>query len=311
MKDKDISEYINTKYIIQGMYYVLGAEDSFPYNPIYLKILEAMEGSIPYIKGIISKEFQKENYEDAFIYLRGLLKIAKEKEIFQNALSVGEVLREKDHNFSDVQLQLISEYKEFHQDAYPYLIEALIDYSRGNFDNANVKIHNYIARGGENTEETQALINELEERLDYKKALQSLEKKPEESIKILLQKLDEGEYNASILYYLAVAYRNIELYEKSIYYLNEALHIDQSYIDVINELGINYAYLGDYDNSIKYFRKAFEATRSIDICTNLILSYYYNKDIENAKKHFKIAEMINKDDEILIEIKEKMFKGDI
>lgn len=310
VEDKNISEYIKTQYIVQGMYYVLGADANFKYNSIYLAILGYLKDSINYIKSVISKEYQKGNYEDAFIYLRGLLKVTKEKDIFHNALAVGEILREQNADFNDVQLELLNEYKEFYQDAYPYLIEALIDFSKGSFDNANVKIHNYLAKGGESTEEIQNFIKELEDRLDYSKVTNNLEDKPEEAIKILLQKLDEGENNPSILYYLAIAYRNIELYEKAIYYLYEALDMDNSYIDVINELGINYAALGDYHNSIKYFRAAFDATKSIDICTNLILSYYYNNEIENAKKHIKIAEAINKDDEILKQIKDEMLKED-
>lgn len=311
IEDKNISDYIKTSYIVQGMYYVLGADPNFKYNKIYLAILGSLNDSVTYIKSVISKEYHKENYEDAFIYLRGLLKVSTDKEVFHNALSVGEILREKNSNFDDMQLKLLNEYKEVYQDAYPYLIEALIDFSRGYFDNANIKIHNYLAKGGENTQETQILIKELEDRLDYKKVINNLEDKPEQAIKILLEKLDGGEYNASILYYLAVAYRNINLHEKAIYYLYEALELDNSYIDVINELGINYASLGDYDNSIKYFRAAFEVTRSIDICTNLILSYYYNNDLDNAKKHIKIAEIINEDDEILKQIKYEILKEDI
>ncbi|MNI79377.1 Tetratricopeptide repeat protein [compost metagenome] len=69
-------------------------------------------------------------------------------------------------------------------------------------------------------------------------------------------------------------------------------------------MGINYASLEDFENAIKYFRKAFEATRDIEICTNLIMCYLNSGDLKQARLHLEIAEKINKDDEIVKEIKE-------
>ena len=63
--------------------------------------------------------------------------------------------------------------------------------------------------------------------------------------------------------------------------------------------------------AIDYLRKAFEATRSVDICCNLALCYYYNKDMDNAKKHIVIAEKLDSNDEILRDIKELIFKGEV
>ena len=74
--------------------------------------------------------------------------------------------------------------------------------------------------------------------------------------------------------------------KKAIYYLNDSLAISSDYVEVINELGINYACLGEYETAIKYFRTAFEVTKSIEICTNLIMCYLNIGDNKQAKDSF-------------------------
>ena len=58
----------------------------------------------------------------------------------------------------------------------------------------------------------------------------------------------------------------------------------------------------NYDNAISYLRKAFEVTRSIEICTNLIMCYINNGDLKNAEAHKDIAKKIDPNDEVLLEI---------
>ncbi len=115
--------------------------------------------------------------------------------------------------------------------------------------------------------------------------------------------MDELGNTVEIYYYIAIAYRVLENNEKAIYYLNEAQAINSDDVAVVNELGINFACIGDYQNAIRYFRAAFEVTKEVDICTNLIMCYLNLGDIEQAKIHLELAEKINPEDEILKEIK--------
>jgi tetratricopeptide (TPR) repeat protein len=108
--------------------------------------------------------------------------------------------------------------------------------------------------------------------------------------------------SAEVYYYIAVAYRNLSNYEKAIYYLNEAAGIDDALIEVVNEYGINYASLGDYERAIQYFRKAFEATKSVEICTNIIMCYLNLGKIKEAQDHMELAVRLDPDDEIVIQL---------
>ena len=50
---------------------------------------------------------------------------------------------------------------------------------------------------------------------------------------------------------------------------------------------------------IKFFKKAFEASRDVEICTNIVMCYLNINDLENAKLHLDIAKNLNPDDEIV------------
>ena len=68
---------------------------------------------------------------------------------------------------------------------------------------------------------------------------------PEKAIEILLELGEEFEENPLIYYYLGVAYRKLQNYEKAIYYLKESIEIETGIFEVVVELGLNYACLGE------------------------------------------------------------------
>ena len=62
IKNKDMLEKIPVSFFIEGMFYVLGGDENFKYNNIYITILKANEkDSVEYIKGIIFDEVKNEN----------------------------------------------------------------------------------------------------------------------------------------------------------------------------------------------------------------------------------------------------------
>ena len=75
-----------------------------------------------------------------------------------------------------------------------------------------------------------------------------------------------------------------------------------SLLEVINELGVNYACLGDFETAIKYFKKGFEASKDVEICTNIVMCYLNLGDKENAKLHLDIAKKLNSEDDVVVEL---------
>ena len=101
-----------------------------------------------------------------------------------------------------------------------------------------------------------------------------------------------------------MAFRKLENYDKAIYYLEESIRRESGILEVVVELGLNYACIGQYEKAIELFKKAFEASRDVEICTNIIMCYLNTGDIENAKVHLEIAKKLNPEDEIVKQIYE-------
>ncbi|GIM28700.1 capsular polysaccharide biosynthesis protein [Clostridium polyendosporum] len=292
-------------YFIEGMFYALGADENLRFANDYKKLLHSINDSIVCIKSIISDTIKVKKYEDAFILLKGLIELENSVEFQEKLLLVGETIREIDKSSKEVQLQAIEECKlAYPNEAFPYFYEALMLKDEGEHFKAFISISEYINLRGEKTQEVELLYDELKVIVDYEKGKELIEEEPIKALERLLPLLDIFTDNALIYYYIAVAYRKLSNSEKAIYYLNESLRLDSSIVETVNELGINYACLGDYETAVNYFRKAFDATKDVEVCTNIIMCYINMNQLENAKLHLKIAKKINNEDEIVKKLEE-------
>ena len=160
-------------------------------------------------------------------------------------------------------------------------------------------MNEFINKGGKVTKEIKVIMNDIENIANYEKAVQLLDTKPEKAIGIFLSLLENFDKNPLIYYYLGVGFRKIGRYEEAIGYLHECIKLESGLLEAVTELGLNYACLKDFETAIKYFRKAFEASKDVEICTNLVMCYLNIGDNENAKLHYKIAKDIDSEDEIV------------
>lgn len=297
-------EEIPVSFFVEGMFYVLGVDDKFKYNSNYKEMLLSIPNAAQLVKGIIFNSVKQEHHEDAYIFLKGLVQIEENEENLERLLSLAEAIRAKDKSFKQEELYIIEKAKTFENLSTPYLYEAIIKREAGDFEAALFSINTYISKGGQKTPDIIEFTNSLKGIVTFERGKELLYEDAESALKLLIPLLEEYGDNASLYYHIAVGYRILENYEKAIYYLNEALAIDDALVEVVNELGINYASLGDFNKAIQYLRKAFEATKSVEICTNLIMCYFNSGDMEQAKNHLDIAKKLDDKDEIVIELNE-------
>ena len=309
VQKKEDFDNIPVNLFIEGMFYVLGADENFKYNQEYKKIVSSIPNSLGFIKGVIFKEIQSENYEEAFIILKGLLIIEENNDNYDKVLLLVDKLRTTNKMFVEEELKLIERSKKLENFNKPYLYEALLLNSEDDHDEAYMALSNYITMGGEQTSEVIELRNSLSIKTSFKKAKELVPTNPNAALQILIPLMDQLSDRPDIYYHSAVAYRILQNYEKAIYYLNEAEAIESDLIEVIIEFGINYASLENYELAIQYFRSAFEVTKSIEICTNLIMCYINVKDLNAAKIHLEIAKKIDPLDEIVIELENLLTEG--
>jgi tetratricopeptide (TPR) repeat protein len=290
-------------YFIEGMFIAFGADENIKYNEDYGMILSYIPDSEECVKSLIADRIKKNRLEDAYILLKGLYRYTKEEEILTKLLAVGQTLREQDSSFAELLLEDIDECKEkFEKSPEPYLYNALILKDKGDYKGAEVEINEYINKGGKKTPEIGQIEIDINNISHFEKAIDHLKDEPKKAIELLLPLCEEFKENPLVYYYLGVGYRKIENYKTAIHYLKESISIESGSLEAVNELGMNYASIGEYEEALKYFRKAFEASKEVDICTNIVMCYVNLGDKEQAKLNLEIAKKLAPDDEIVIEI---------
>lgn len=287
-------------YFIEGMFIAIGSDENLRFNDDYELILDYIKDTESCIKSLISKRIDEKRYLDAYLLLKGYYTYSKDLEVMKKILLVGEAIREEEKGFKDILLEdidyCISNKLKI---AEAYLYKAIILKDDGDFKGAKVLINEYFNNGGKVTKEVEIINNDINNISDYENAVELLEENPAKSIEILLRLGEEFKENPLIYYYLGIAFRKLENYHKAIYYLKESIKRESGILEVIVELGLNYACIGEFEEAIKYFKKAFEASRDVEICTNIIMCYLNINDLENAKLHLDIAKNLNPEDEIV------------
>ena len=309
VKKNENFDNIPVNLFIEGMFYVLGADEFFKYNREYKEIINNIPNSIRFIKGVIFKEIKNENYEEAYIILKGLINIEESQENYDKIFMLVDKLRMSNTMFKEEELKLAKKAEKIAGYSNPYLYEALVFNSESKYDLALISLSNYFINGGEQTAEVIGLKNTMENITNFQKAKELVHDNPKAALEIFIPLMEQLGDSPDIYYHSAVAYRILQNYEKAIYYLNEAVAMDEDLIEVINEFGVNYACLENYETAIKYFRKAFEVTKSIEICTNLVMCYLNVKNFEQAKMHLDIAIKIDPQDEIVIQLANILTEG--
>lgn len=295
-------------YFLEAMCFVMGADNNFKFNNIYKSILLNFDEGINFVKGKIYKAVENDNYEDAYILLKGLVQVEGTEENYEKLIILADKLRVLDKDYIEEEKNVLDKAKEvFDTLAITYLYEALLKRDEKDYEGALFALNNYVSKGGEENSDIIDLRLSLENIADYEKGKKLSYEDPAQALKLLVPLIQEFNDDAILYYYIAVCYRNLSIHEKAIYYLNEALNIDSAMPEVVNELGINYASMGDFDKAILYLRRAFEATKSVEICTNLIMCYLDAGKIEDARLHLNIAKKLDPNDEVVIEI-DNLFK---
>ncbi|EKQ53587.1 MULTISPECIES: tetratricopeptide repeat protein [unclassified Clostridium] len=298
-------------YFVEGMFITFGADKNVRYIDDYGIILSYIPDAEECVKSLIADRIKKDRLEDAYVLLKGYYRYTKEEDILVKLLSVGETIREKDSSFAELMLEDIDECKEkFEKSPEPYLYNSLILKDNGDYKGAEVEINEYINKGGKRTPEIEQIITDITNVSHFEKAVECLKDEPKKAIDLLLPLGEEFKENPLVYYYLGVAYRRIENYNKAIYYLSKSLEIESGSLETVNELGMNYACIGEYEEAIKYFRKAFEASKEVEICTNIVMCYINLGDKEQAKLHLDIAKKLAPEDEIVIEIDQMLNRVD-
>ena len=294
-----------------GMLLCIGGNEKFIYNDYYEEIILNFYKSEEFYKGYIYSLIKKEELFDAYIMLKGLNRIYLNDEYKEKLIVILMNLKEKsDFLNNEFKLEIkdaIENYKTFSK---AYMYKSLMEREEGNYILALESIDTYIKKSNDNSEEIKTYREQLISYRNYDDGKDKIYSSPEEALKKLVPLIEIFDKDAILYYYIAIACRKLQMYDQAIYYLNRSRELDSGIVEVVNELGLNYASLGMYDKAVKYFETVFKVTNSIDICTNIIMCYYKLDNLDKVDEYFKIAKTINESDEILKEFENFIFGDD-
>lgn len=302
VKDSDRitkSEEIPMKNFIEGIFYCLGVCDTIKDKDRYIEIVKNRPECIDYIKGEIYRNIKDEKILKSYFLLNGLFIIEDTLENYEKLLNICFDLAIKNSKFVEEMKGIIDIGKE-NKFIISYLYESYLYYHLKEFTNAKISLEHFFEHGGSLTEEQEKFKKDLFNIVNFNLGKEKINEDPSLALKLLIPLIDDFNDDPSLLYYVALGYRKLGIYEKAIYYLKEALFIDESFMDVLNEMGLNYALMGLYDEAIKYFERVYSASKNIESINNLILCYYYTKNETMVAKLIEEGKTVSKDDEIFL-----------
>ena len=287
-----------------GMLLCIGGNEEFIYNVYYEEIILDFDSSQEFYKGYIYSLIQKNELFEAYIMLKGLSKIYFNDEYKEKLIVVLFNLKDKSDFLNyEFKLQIEDAIKNYRNFNKAYLYKSMMERDEGNYILALESIDTYIKKSndGEN-EEIKNYRKQLISYKNYEDGKEKIYSSPKEALEKLIPLTDIFNNDALLYYYIAIACRKLEMYEQAIYYLECSRKIDIDIVEVVNEIGLNYASLNMYDKAINYFETVFKVTNAVEVCTNIIMCYFKLNEIEKMNKYFNIARSINKDDEVLKEL---------
>ena len=293
--------------IFYAMFYCISLNEEFKYNYLYKKLIEESNDGIIFLKSKIAENVKDNNLEEAYILMKVLVQIQGDEEALEKIVCICDSLRKKNRYYEEEELGYIEKLIQMRNYALPYLYLSSIHFDNNEFELSLINLNLYFEKGGKEDEFIVELKNKLLFKVDYNKAKEILYDKPIEALKLFLKLLEEEEEDPLLYYYIAIAYRIIGNHEKAIYYLNESLSIESNYVEVFNELGLNHACIRDFNNALNYFKKAFEAIKTVEICTNIIMCYLELNHRDEAISYLKVAKSIDAEDEVVLQL-EKILK---
>ena len=286
-----------------GMLLCIGGNDGFIYNNYYEDIILNFENSQEFYKGYIYNLINQGDLFEAYILLRGFSKIYYDCNYKEKLISVLYNLKDKnDFLKSEFKKELDDAMKNYRDFTRVYIYKSMMEKDEGKYMLALESIDRYINFSENVHQDVKDYRNQLVSFKDYEDGKDKIYSSPKEALEKLIPLMDMFKDDALLPYYIAIAYRKLGMYEQAIYYLEISRELDLDIVEVVNELGLNYASIEMYDKAISCFKTVFKVTNAIEVCTNLIMSFYKINDVENMDRYFDLAKKINEDDEVLKEL---------
>ncbi len=312
IKEGTLKEEVDLSHVIEGIIYLIGADEEFKYNEEYKNILSAFNNEIDtyiFYKGI--RFIEKNDYDNGAIYFRSLKAINPKhvNGIFNYALALEEIAKDFfskeeedlgvdfltgssnelenildiDENYFLAYYKLGYHYKYFNQ----YLKAKLIWEKYLTLDEDELRLQE--VRNELQIIEDDVLLESGLTYLSYNKFTEALD---------MFLKL-EPRHNDwwELKYLIGCCHKELGNHDKAIDKFYKSLELHKTEADVYNELGISLYTIGDIVKAINVFTDGIENIEGdYKLLFNRGLGYLQLGNLDKAYIDIKKASEINPDD---------------
>jgi len=145
------------------------------------------------------------------------------------------------------------------------------------------------------------VLQDIDDKSDFEQGSKMiLNKRFQEGLEKLLPLEEYHNDWWNLLFFIGLAYRNLEEYDKAIDYFKRTLQYNRGHAQTFNELGISYLSNGNIKEAKETYEKALEIDKdNHELLCNLGIVHLNDSNPKKAKKYLLKAKEIKPDDEIV------------
>ncbi|SHJ61838.1 tetratricopeptide repeat protein [Tepidibacter formicigenes] len=315
IKERSAENNLTLVSIANGMIYIIGIDSKFKYNEEYKKFLYEFDEKIEdYIGYMGVKKANEKELTEALIYFKSLITLNPNNVngLYNYALVCQDIAKIHEKNkeekkMNDFLLEALDKLETI-IDIYPEFTLAYYQlgyhyYNQKQYIKAKLTWEEAIELGLDEDREME-LKNELkkmEHKVDYEEGYNLvLRGQAEEGLEKLLPLMDEYSDWWNLLFFIGLAYRQLNNVDEAIKYFEKILILNPRQVDTIVEIGLCYAMVGNLKDSVEQFKRALDIKEDPEVMCNLGMAYLQMGDIDEAKKHIEKAYSLNPEDEVTI-----------
>lgn len=322
IKEGTLEEEINMSHIIDGIIYLMGVDNSFPYIGDYKNILTSYSDRIEeyvFYQGI--KFIDKNDYDNGAICFRTLKSINPENinGIFNYALALEEIAKQyfskeqEDEGIqflakSTLELESILDINDKYPLAY-YKLGYHYKFSE-QYLKAKLIWTKYLILDKDELrlQEIREEIDQIENEVALESGITYLSHEQfDKALDIFLKLLPKYNMWWELKYLIGVCYKGLDNYENAIDYFYDSIELQKTESDVYNELGICLFTIGDINKAIDVFTEGIEnIPDDYKLLFNRGLGYMQLGKLEEAYRDINNAVNLNPQDENMAMQKQRL-----
>jgi tetratricopeptide (TPR) repeat protein len=312
---------LSVKEMTEGMVEVVAIDSEFIHREYYKSLLIGLdEGMTRILTGTAIKHAEENRLEDAFVYFEtAIILDASNLDAAYNKAKVCEALS---HETVDPEMSMAWE-----NEAFALMEKLTVDFADFNlpyyhlgFHYSNNGLHkkaelaweHFIESSDDENKimEVQEMLIKIRDRIIFDEGYNEiLAGAFETGLEKLLKLEDANPSWWNLLFFIALAYRNLGKIETAVEYFERVIRMKPDQAESLNELGLCYSVIGNKSESARYFKKALnmDPENSEMLCNNAMAQMEMG-NMDLAETYLNRSMELNPNDSVTIACMDELNK---